>query len=199
MELQNFNNDFLLIRTAPGAALGRYLLAHPPDFVGEVLVTETEICLPLRRNFTGADEAVLRRLLAEAPRYDPPGRSNSVPFVFSDHPDWEAVERHTQLSRTDIEQQLTALTFRVAQFGFLPGFVYLTGLPDQLHVPRKATPAKYVAAGSVAIGGKYVGIYPTDSPGGWHVVGRVVEPIFQPDRLPPVEWQLGDAIRLCPV
>jgi KipI family sensor histidine kinase inhibitor len=55
--------------------------------------------------------------------------------------------------------------FRVAFCGFAPGFGYLTGLPEQLHVPRRATPRTAVPAGSVALAGPYTGVYPRSSPG----------------------------------
>ena len=37
--------------------------------------------------------------------------------------------------------------------GFLPGFLYLSGLDDQLHCPRKDNPSLNVPAGAVGIGG----------------------------------------------
>ena len=200
MRLENFNDDFVLIHTERGTAFGRMLLDRTPDFAREVLVTETEICLPLRRPFTPADADWVRAQFARLkPSEATPVTTRQLPLTFTDHADWTAVEDHSGLSRTAVERLLTETEFQLAQFGFLPGFVYLTGLPNALQVPRKATPARHVAAGSVAIGGKYLGVYPTDSPGGWHVIGRVTTPIFQPDRLPPVAWQLGDTVRLCPV
>ena len=53
----------------------------------------------------------------------------------------EAVRRHA------------ACSFRVAFCGFAPGFAYLTGLPEELAVPRRATPRTRVPAGSVALAG----------------------------------------------
>ncbi|MDQ3543042.1 MAG: allophanate hydrolase subunit 1, partial [Actinomycetota bacterium] len=56
--------------------------------------------------------------------------------------------------------------------GFAPGFGYLSGLPDSLVLARRSTPRTSVPAGSVAIGGRYSAVYPSASPGGWHLVGR---------------------------
>jgi choline dehydrogenase-like flavoprotein len=61
--------------------------------------------------------------------------------------------------------------FTVAAVGFSPGFPYLSGLPERLNLPRKSTPRLAVPAGSVAIAGGQAGIYPTESPGGWHLLG----------------------------
>lgn len=62
--------------------------------------------------------------------------------------------------------------YTLDMYGFLPGFVYLSGNDPNLYIPRKSTPSKHVAPGSVAIAGAYTGVYPVASPGGWHVIGR---------------------------
>jgi KipI family sensor histidine kinase inhibitor len=76
--------------------------------------------------------------------------------------------------------------------GFRPGFAYLTGLDPALVLPRRATPRTRVPAGSLAIADVYTAIYPGESPGGWHLIGHVAEPMFteQGARL-----QLGDRVR----
>ena len=56
--------------------------------------------------------------------------------------------------------------------GFLPGFPYLLGLPEVLHLPRKTSPNTRVPMGSVAIADVFSGIYPIQSPGGWYIVGN---------------------------
>jgi allophanate hydrolase subunit 1 len=54
----------------------------------------------------------------------------------------------------------------------------LLGLDEELHTARKKTPSRNVVQGSVAIGGTQTGIYPQDSPGGWHVIGHCPIPLF---------------------
>jgi 5-oxoprolinase (ATP-hydrolysing) subunit B len=83
----------------------------------------------------------------------------------------------------------------VAFVGFLPGFAYLDGLDARLHVPRRAQPRTRVPAGSVAIAGAQSGVYPFDSPGGWHVIGTTALRMFDPDREPAALLQPGDAVR----
>jgi KipI family sensor histidine kinase inhibitor len=57
--------------------------------------------------------------------------------------------------------------------GFLPGFPYLSGLPDSLAgLPRRASPRAQVPTGSIAIAGSRCGIYPQSSPGGWWLIGQ---------------------------
>ncbi len=82
------------------------------------------------------------------------------------------------------EQQVIAIhtkeTYLVHMLGFLPGFLYLGGLSSQLYCPRKNNPSTRIPAGSVAIGGNQTGIYPVESPGGWHIIGRTPLPMFDP-------------------
>jgi KipI family sensor histidine kinase inhibitor len=84
--------------------------------------------------------------------------------------------------------------YTVAALGFSPGFPYLTGLPQRLELPRRATP-RPVAAGSVAIAGAQAGIYPCASQGGWHVIGRTALRLFDPDSPAPSLLHAGDRVR----
>lgn len=85
-------------------------------------------------------------------------------------------------------------TYKVYFNGFLPGFPYLGGLDERLFTPRKESPSLKVPKGSVAIGGMQTGIYPQESPGGWHVIGQTPIEIFNPQQNPPVLLQSGDSI-----
>lgn len=79
--------------------------------------------------------------------------------------------------------------------GFLPGFLYLGGLDDQLHNARKMTPSLHVKKGAVAIGGNQTGIYPINSPGGWHVIGMCPLDFFNPKTEDCCFISLGDKIQ----
>lgn len=83
----------------------------------------------------------------------------------------------------------------VAFVGFQPGFPYLHGLPAALRAPRRATPRTRVPAGSVAVGGRYTGIYPAEGPGGWHLIGRTPARVFDPACDPPALFAPGDRVR----
>ena len=100
-------------------------------------------------------------------------------------------------------QQLIALhsspIYRIHFFGFLPGFMYLNGLDPVLHFPRKNIPDQRIESGSVAIGGSQTGIYPTESPGGWHVIGKTPIQLFKQDQIPPVFAKPGDQIKFVPI
>jgi KipI family sensor histidine kinase inhibitor len=101
------------------------------------------------------------------------------------------------LSEKELIRLHSGADYTVAALGFAPGFPYFTGLPERLRLPRMATPRK-VAAGSVAIAGKQAGIYPFDSQGGWHVLGRTDLRLFDPSRAQPTLLKPGDRVKFVP-
>lgn len=100
--------------------------------------------------------------------------------------DMEEVAAFTRLSVDEIIEIHTSVTYHVYMMGFLPGFPFLGGLDDRLHMPRKKTPRKIVARGSVGVGGIQTGIYPIDSPGGWNIIGNCPLPLYLPGEIPPM-------------
>src|SRR6266545_1782369 len=95
----------------------------------------------------------------------------------------------------EVVRRHTATEFRVAFCGFAPGFGYLTGLPEELAVPRLDTPRARVPAGSVGLAGRYCGVYPSPSPGGWLLIGRTSVRLFDVDEDPPALLAPGTRVR----
>ncbi len=112
--------------------------------------------------------------------------------------DMKEVMNITGLSHSELIEAHCLPTYLVAFIGFLPGFPYLFGLPDQLVVPRKPIHDRMIKGGSVAIGGNQTGIYPSDSPGGWFVIGRTEFSLFQPEKEPYCVLIPGDEVRFVP-
>lgn len=110
-------------------------------------------------------------------------------------PDIDAVAEYAHLSRDEVITCHTTAAYTVAMLGFAPGFPYLLGLDKILHMPRRANPRTRVPAGSVAIGGAQTGIYPSELPGGWHLIGRTPRTLFDPRRDPPALLAPGDRVR----
>lgn len=102
---------------------------------------------------------------------------------------------HAGLSPEQWLTQFCQIEFTVGCLGFRPGFAYLLGLPERLACPRRATPRLRVPAGAIAVGGPYAGIYPNAGPGGWHVLGRCQERLFDPNQTPPCRFAVGDTVR----
>jgi KipI family sensor histidine kinase inhibitor len=89
----------------------------------------------------------------------------------------------------------TAGRYVVAFCGFAPGFAYLTGLPESLHVARHAEPRTRVPAGAVAIAGEFAGVYPRASPGGWRLLGHTDTVLWDVRRDPPSPLVPGVRVR----
>lgn len=84
--------------------------------------------------------------------------------------------------------------YHVLFLGFQPGFAYLHGLDERLHTPRRSSPRTKVPKGAVAIGATQTGIYPADTPGGWHIIGHTTTALFNSANAQPCLFQPGDTL-----
>ena len=108
--------------------------------------------------------------------------------VVYDGPDLDEVARLTGLTVDQVVAVHTGTPWRAGFAGFAPGFAYLVGGDRRLEVPRRAEPRTKVPAGSVGLAGEFTGVYPRESPGGWQLIGRIVEgqaALWDVDRDPP--------------
>jgi inhibitor of KinA len=110
-------------------------------------------------------------------------------------PDLDDVARQARISTQEVVELHRAAEYRVACIGFVPGFPFMAGLPKKLAMPRRATPRKEIAPGSVGIGGAQTGIYPLRSPGGWNLIGRTPLKLFDPAKDPPALLRASDRVR----
>lgn len=122
------------------------------------------------------------------------GGAVELPVRF-DGPDLAEVAGLWGVGEAEVADIVTATPFRVAFCGFAPGFGYLTGLPEGLRLPRRATPRTRVPAGSVALAGPYAGVYPRTSPGGWQIVGTTDATVWDPARDPAALLAPGTNVR----
>ncbi|GGU50925.1 5-oxoprolinase subunit B family protein [Streptomyces lavendofoliae] len=116
-----------------------------------------------------------------------------------DGPDLPDVADLWGVTPREVARIHSATAFRVAFCGFAPGFGYLTGLPAAYEVPRRATPRTAVPAGSVAVAGRYTGVYPRASPGGWQLIGTTDAVLWDPAREPAALLAPGTRVRFVPV
>ena len=118
--------------------------------------------------------------------------------VTYDGADLEQVSISCGISVDEVIARHSGRTYTVDLLGFVPGFGYLSELDPSLHLPRRPQPRPRVPAGSVAIAGAQTAVYPLDTPGGWHIIGRTDQAMFDAERDPPALFRAGDSVRFVP-
>jgi KipI family sensor histidine kinase inhibitor len=136
----------------------------------------------------------LHALVGGPPPVAVAGRARSIPVRY-DGADLAETARLVGIEVDEYVGRHASLELTVLFLGFAPGFPYLGELPADLEVSRLATPRTSTPAGSVAVAGRLTGVYTTDSPGGWRVIGRTPIRLFDPDREPPAYLAPGDRVR----
>ncbi len=119
--------------------------------------------------------------------------------VWYNGPDLAAVAKACQLSIDEVIRLHSEQAYFVGAIGFSPGFAYLATLPDALVMPRRSTPRTAVPAGSVAIAEQQTAVYPAQSPGGWHLLGRCPTELVNWHNSSPIIFQVGDRVRFTPI
>lgn len=109
----------------------------------------------------------------------------------------EVCEALNMKIKTFVEWHTNPL-YTVFGLGFLPGFMYLGGLPEAIHYPRRENPRLRVPAGAVGIGGRQTGIYPMEAPGGWNLIGHSDFQVIDRKGPPSFRVRVGDKIRFFP-
>ncbi len=130
--------------------------------------------------------------------YKSPVRTHVIPVVY-DGADLDDVAELTKLSRERIIEIHSSRTYDVDLLGFVPGFAYLSEIDPRLRLARRSQPRPRVPAGSVAIAAEMTGVYPFDTPGGWHLLGRTTAVMFDPRRDEPSLLEPGDKVKFEPV
>jgi KipI family sensor histidine kinase inhibitor len=176
-------------------ALYGALVDDPPE--GVVDLVPAARTLLLRLDPARTDVETVRRSLARtrpAPGSRSRGESVEVPVSY-DGEDLAEVGRVTGLGERGVVEAHTGQDWTVAFCGFSPGFGYLVGEDDRLHVPRRSSPRKRVPAGAVALAGEFAGIYPRESPGGWQLIGHTTMLPWDLERDPPTVLLPGVSVR----
>jgi KipI family sensor histidine kinase inhibitor len=144
-------------------------------------------------------QPAIEGLLAGGLMAEGKARRVTLPCCYDDPefaPDLADVAQRTGISPDHVIQLHLASEFRVYVLGFMPGLAYMAGLEAKLHLPRRASPRVRVPAQSVAIATEMTTIYPFESPGGWHLIGRTPVAMFDARRSEqPVTLAPGDAVR----
>ena len=174
------------------AAAAALRAAAPPDVVDIVPAARTILVT------TTGDLAAAERALRET---SPTLRErDTVPPLVAlrvryDGEDLADVALACGLGVGEVVELHTAATYTVAFCGFMPGFSYLTGLDARLHLPRRTSPRPRVPPGSVAIASEFTAVYPSASPGGWHLLGSTDAVMWAESRPLPALLPPGTEVR----
>ncbi|MEM9000316.1 MAG: 5-oxoprolinase subunit PxpB [Bacteroidota bacterium] len=109
--------------------------------------------------------------------------------------DLKEVAKQLRLTNEQLVRLHTSIEYTVYGIGFLPGFMYLGGLPGTLITQRKKEPRLKVVQGAVGLAGKQTGIYPQESPGGWNIIGNCPVPLFNKNHEDPSFVRVGDKVK----
>jgi KipI family sensor histidine kinase inhibitor len=156
---------------------------------------------PLRTR-RAAVQAALAPLLASADDTTASGgRQWRLPVAYGGEAgiDLDELAGASGLSRQAVIDLHAGTVYRVYMIGFMPGFPFMGDLPAPLHRPRRTEPRLRVPAGAVAVANGLTAIYPWQSPGGWHLIGRCPVPLFDAALASPSLLAPGDTVRFEPV
>jgi allophanate hydrolase subunit 1 len=212
--LVRFHDDALELAVAKAQALFFEAKGEKPSLKGKTVLGAGSLLVELSSGATEAEverlHAWLGTLSAEIDSSRELGTAFGSPafdhriearFGGDDGPDLDVVASECGLAPERVVELLCGANLQVAFVGFSPGYPYLIGLPRSLEVARLASPRPRVPAGSVAVAGPFAGVYPSSTPGGWRLLGRIADgeaALFDPRRDPPARFAPGDRVRFVP-
>lgn len=164
----------------------------------DVVVTFNRISLFFKEHKNKSEvEKLLSGIDLSVTNTNPLSREWELPICFDEifTNDLDAYFSKDESKIIKYREAFLGTSFQLAFYGFLPGFPYLSGLPESLYLDRKKQPKKQIQKGSVAVGGAQVGIYPQASPGGWQCLGNCPVPVLTTGTSSPTWIAIGDRIR----
>lgn len=174
MKWQYLKEDVILIQSDRSYDWADSIRAQKIDGILEVVPGDGEVAI----QFGNLDpEELIKKLTVITPEKTVSNQEVTIPVCYEKGLDWEEVCLQTGKTREEIIDLHLRGDYRV-QYGFTPGFLYLTGLNSTLACKRKENPRTKLPAGSVGIGGEKTGIYSLESPGGWQIIGQTPMILF---------------------
>jgi KipI family sensor histidine kinase inhibitor len=200
VKVRGYGVDAVLIEvddTGSSVALRAQLDDRPPAGVIETLPGLRTVLVRFDPARTDADRIADTVFGLAEPAVEPtPPSVDAVQIrVDYDGVDLAEVAEWTGLGSAQVIALHQAALYRVALIGLAPGFYYLTGGDPRLQVPRRSSPRTEVPKGAVGLAADLTGIYPRRGPGGWQLIGRVVDDLWHPTALPAALLPLGTPVR----
>lgn len=192
-----------IISARASALAGALVEANVPG-VRDVVPTYRSVTVyfdPLRTDLQKLSPAI-ERLGASAGAAQLPQRPPiHIPVCYGGDygPDLARVAAFAGLSEEAVIDVHASATYRVMMLGFTPGFAYMGVVDSRIAAPRLERPRQRVPPGSVGIAKEQTGIYPSETPGGWQLIGRTPLKPFDLARADPFLLRSGDEVRFVPI
>ena len=148
---------------------------------------------PLVTDHTGVKDA-LCALMARTTDAVAQGALRPVDVIY-DGPDLAEVAARSGLTVDQVIAAHLAGDYRVALYGFAPGYAYLAGLPDAIRLPRKEAAVRDVPAGSVIIAAGQCIVTTLTMPTGWWIIGHSPTMILDPAGPRLFLFDVGDRVQ----
>ena len=196
------SGDFTLAANREARAIAAEVQGSTLPGIRDVVVTGAGVTVhvdPLRAPLDEL-EALLRDTPGRALLDEDEAEPIVVPVRYGgEHgPDLDEVADGCQCAPADVIRWHSVPVYHVIMMGFVAGFGYLWPLDGRLRLPRRASPRTRVPAGSVAIAGPQTAVYPTETPGGWHLIGRTDVRLYDSARDRPFLFETGRCVRFEP-
>jgi inhibitor of KinA len=195
-----FEDRIDLAVNARAVAMAERLRAAPVTGVRDVVPTYRSVAVyfdPLQTNH----DALVARLEQDAARRVRAVRRRPeairIPVCYGGElgPDLARVAEFGKMSESAVVDLHAGATYHVFMLGFAPGFAYMGIVDARIAAPRHETPRVRVPRGSVGIAGAQTAIYPSETPGGWQLIGRTPVRPFDSARPDPFLIKAGDNVR----
>ncbi len=191
MNWQYLKEDVILIQSDRSYDWADSIRAESLPEILEVVPGEGEMAIQFRNL---DPKELVEKLTDIKPEQKITNQEITIPVCYEKGLDWEDVCLQTGKTREEIIDIHLQGDYRV-QYGFTPGFLYLTGLNSTLACNRKENPRTRLPAGSVGIGGNKTGIYSLESPGGWQIIGQTPMILFDISRKNPFVLENGAKVK----
>jgi inhibitor of KinA len=190
--------------SAHAVGLANALRARRDARIRDVVVGYCSVTVyfdPLGCEWRALESDVRAVAAAAGPSSDDDRAVIDVPVCYGGEygPDLADVAAFAGISPDDVVDLHAGATYRVYVVGFVPGFPYMAHVDRRIAAPRRSTPRTRVPAGSVAVAAGQTGIYPTETPGGWHLIGRTRVKPYDPSRAEAFLFHPGDRVRFHPI
>ena len=139
----------------------------------------------------------IEALIAKGLKADGKTRQITIPCCYDGDefaPDLREVAKSTKKTPEQVIEAHLKSAFKVYVLGFMPGLAYIAGLDPSLYLPRRSQPRVRLPRSTVAIAMDMTTIYPFESPGGWHLIGRTPLMMFDQRQPQPVFLAPGDSV-----